>query len=299
MQGVQTGGRAISPVIGVVLLVAIVVALAAGAGAMIFSLTDESDPQPNARLSLEPTDDANGTFVLRHAGGANLTGAETRLIGVVSEDALLDEQFVAGEEIKVRPVTDEVTLVWYGENTDHVLQRFDVEPSSLLYDPTEIDNRCDWVADDVKANGDLDMSDDKGICNVKEDLDTAIDDVNIDLDSGSALIGNLDTDGDVDLDSSDVVGSITSDADDITITSNSNVYGDIVAQSDTNIDIDGNSYVDGAVVVNDGSLSLDNVSIDGHVYADDSDFPGSCPDTTIGPSDTSCSEYDPRDPDDY
>jgi flagellin-like protein len=298
MSRYRTGERSVSPVIGTVLMLAIVVILVAVAGSIIFGTVQEEDPQPNARLTLEPTD-KDGVFRLHHESGENITGENTRILGVADEEALHGNSLEAGEEVNLVPVASDVKLVWYGENTDYVLQTFEAEPASLLYDPGNITNECDWVENNIKANGDLDMSNDTGICDVKEDTNTGKDDVNVDLASNSVLVGDIDTDGDVDLDSSEVVGSITSNADDITITGMSTVYGDVVAQSDTNIDIDGDSSVRGDVVVHGGSLSLNNVDIDGHVYADDSDFPGSCPGTTIGPNEETCSEYDPRDPDDH
>lgn len=290
--------RAISPVIGVVLMVAIVVVLAAIAATFVFGSTDETDAQPDITMTVLDGDDSS-TVVLRHENGDTITGEKTRLVGAADEQAFHGLDLQAGDTVEIVPTKQELKLVWSGENTGYVIQTFDVDTSDLPYNPDTVDKECDWVEGNVDNNGDLDMSDDNANCNVKDDFDTTYDDVNVDLQSGALLVGDIDTDGDVDLDSSEVVGDISSNADDITLTAESSVYGDVVAASGTNIDIDGDSYVRGDVVVNGGSLSLNNVDIDGHVYADSSDFPSSCSGTTIGPDEESCSEYDPRDPDDY
>lgn len=294
----QESRRGISPVIGVVLMVIIVVVLAAVAAAFVFGSTDETDAQPDITMKVLDGDDSS-TVVLRHENGDTITGEKTRLVGAADEHAFHGLELQAGDTVEIVPTKQELKLVWSGENTGYVIQKFNVDTSDLPYDPETVDHGCDWVQNYVDTNGDLDMSGDKARCNVKDDLDGSYDDVNVDLQLTALLVGDIDTDGDVDLDGSDVVGDISSNADDITITNESDIYGDIVAASGTNIDIDGDSYVRGDVVVNGGSLSLNNVDIDGHVYADSSDFPSSCSGTTIGPNEKSCSEYDPRDPDDY
>lgn len=291
--------RGLSPVIGVILMVAIAVVLSAAAATFILSLSQETDPQPDVALQLEETDGV--TYRLLHKGGEDLVGNETRFLGVANPNALHGETLRAGDAVEVVPVSADVTLVWSGENTDHTLQRFEVDASTLPYTAANIDKECAWVESNINSNGDLDMSGDEAACSTTEETDTGISDIDIDIDSGSVLVGDISTDGDVDVDSSDVVGSITTNSDDITITDNSNIYADVVAKPNTNIDIDGNSNVTGAVVMEgaagSGSLSIDSVDIDGHLYVDPGDL--SCSDATIGPNDKSCSEYSPRDPSGY
>jgi FlaG/FlaF family flagellin (archaellin) len=278
-------------------MVAIVVVLAGITAAFVFSSTEETDPQPDVVMTVVDSEDGT-TVALRHESGDTIAGNKTRLVGAADEAAFHGRQLRAGQTVEVVPTEAELTLVWSGENTDYVIQEFDVDARSLPYNPDDVDRECGWVETNVGANGDLDMSGDAANCNVKDDLEASIDDVNVDLQSGALLVGDVDTDGDVDLDGSKVVGDVVSNADDITITGASSVYGTVIARSGTNIDIDGNSYVRGDVVVKGGSLSLNSVDIDGHVYASDDDFPSSCTDTTIGPDEESCSEYDPRDPSD-
>ncbi len=289
--------RGVSPVVGVTVIIAIVVLVTSAAGYAIFGLAEETEPAPDVAMELEPTGDGVA-YTLRHVSGEDLTGNQTRLTGVADEDALHGERLRAGETIEVVPVGTEVTLLWHGDGESYTLHTFDVGPDELAFDAGAIDNRCDFVEQEMTNNsGDLDLTDEQAVCDVTADVDLDQDDNDLDLDDNSTLVGDIDVDGDVDLDSSTVVGSVASEGNDITITDESVIYGDVVADTGTNIDIDGESQVDGAVVVDGGSLSLDNVDVDGPVYADPDDV--SCSGSTIGLDDESCSEYSFKDPDDY
>jgi hypothetical protein len=208
-------------------MIAIVVLVTSAAGYAIFGLAEETEPVPDVAMEVEPTGDGV-TYTLRHVSGEDLTGNQTRLTGVADEDALHGERLRASETIEVVPVGTEVKLLWYGDGEGYTLDTFDVGPDELAFDVGTIDNRCDFVEQEMTGNsGDLD------------------------LDDNSTLVG----------------------------------------------DIDGESQVDGAVVVDGGSLDLASVDVDGPVYADPDDV--SCSGSTLGPDDESCSEYSYRDPDDY
>ncbi len=63
--------RAVSPVIGVILMVAITVILAAVIGTFVLTLGESTESAPQATLSLE-TGDGDGEIVLLHQGGNEL-----------------------------------------------------------------------------------------------------------------------------------------------------------------------------------------------------------------------------------
>ncbi|PSQ45404.1 hypothetical protein BRD17_01425 [Halobacteriales archaeon SW_7_68_16] len=299
MTAEQAGDRGLAPNIGVTLLIVLVTVLAITTGYILLGLTEETDPKPNVALELESTG-SNITFVLRHRSGEPIDGIKNRvrLVGVGDEDALDGERFQPGDKIRIVPVDDEIRLLWFGENTGYIIQTFTVDTSTLPHGIANISSECPWVQQNTNANGDLDMDGDKAICDVTEDIDVSVTDVDIDLDGGSVLVGDIDTGGDVDVDSSVVVGDLTTNSSDITITDNSNIYGDVVASPGTNIDIDGNSNVTGAVVVDTGSVSLDSVDVDGHVYATPGDVSG-CSNAELGPDNESCTTYSFRDPSTY
>ncbi|MES3516724.1 MAG: type IV pilin N-terminal domain-containing protein [Natronomonas sp.] len=286
--------RGLTPVVGVALLIVIVLILSAFIAISVSELSEETDPQPAVALSLEATDD-EVTYTIRHVSGEPLSENRTELRGVADEEALHGAEFTPGEAVEVVPVSDEVTLVWHGDDTAHVVQTFEVE--SVPYDIDTLDHECQWVESNIEDDGDLEMSDTSAACSVTGDTDTGEEDIDVDLATGSLLIGDIDTDGDVDIDDSEVAGDVATDADDITVTEESTVYGDVVARPGTNTDIDGGSRVTGDVVVEDGSLTLDDATIEGDVYVDEDDF--TCSSGTIGPDEVDCTSYTPKDPADY
>jgi flagellin-like protein len=296
----NTGLRGISPVIGTVLLVAITVVIVSIAGYVIFGATETHDPAPSVTVELEAGEDP-GRYILRYESGNEPLGNRTELQGVVESDLLHGTNFTAGEERAVMPLASEVRLVWHAEERSYTLQTFTADPVLENLSASDIDHDCDWAEAEINDQGDLNMNDGDVLhCDVitELDLDPGVSDVAVDFWNNATLIGSIDTDGDVDLDSATVTGDVRSDANDITITDETTVYGDVVAEPNTNIDIDGDTSVAGAVVARDGSLNLDSVTVGGHVYADENDFTCSG-DTTIGPAESSCSEYDPKDPEGY
>jgi flagellin-like protein len=77
--------RAVSPVIGVILMVAITVILAAVIGTFVLGLGDEvSQSAPQATLGVEGASESTDTITLRHEGGDTLTAGEIT-IKVVNE----------------------------------------------------------------------------------------------------------------------------------------------------------------------------------------------------------------------
>jgi flagellin-like protein len=78
--------RAVSPVIGVILMVAITVILAAVIGAFVLPLGDSvSQTAPQASIGVDDTDVSSNSIVLRHSGGDTIEWDETNLI-VEKED---------------------------------------------------------------------------------------------------------------------------------------------------------------------------------------------------------------------
>jgi flagellin-like protein len=98
----QDSERAVSPVIGVILMVAITVILAAVIGTFVLGLGDQiGEAQPTAQLSLESQDlgdDPSVTIV--HNGGDELNGDDLSVTinGSVASDAGIDGTFSVGEE---------------------------------------------------------------------------------------------------------------------------------------------------------------------------------------------------------
>ena len=128
-----------SPVVGTVLLVAIVVALSALVAAVAFGTGGPREPAPDVVLELEQTD-RPVAHELVVEGGDTLVGEKVEFRGTADEDPLAG-RLRAGESLTVYPVEDTVRVVWFGEyTTTQILATFDPDP-----DLPPVDEGCNWV----------------------------------------------------------------------------------------------------------------------------------------------------------
>jgi len=124
------GERAISPVVGVALLIIIAVLLATITGGIIFGVADDKPPAPTAKLDVTPS--ANGCgFDLVHRGGDRIDGENVEVKGLADRNALAGEQLDASDSVAVNPTQEDLTVIWHApeEDVDHVLANFEVNTS--------------------------------------------------------------------------------------------------------------------------------------------------------------------------
>jgi len=122
--------RAISPVVGVALLVAIAVILVAITGAILFGIAEDKPPAPQARLAVTP--DATGCgFTFQHRGGDRIRGKNLEVEGLHDPNALDGEILEATDEVGITPQEKDLTVIWHApeEDIDHVLANFEVNTS--------------------------------------------------------------------------------------------------------------------------------------------------------------------------
>jgi|GEM_PF-3367830 len=127
------GERGVSPAVGVVVLVAIVVLLAAGAGALVFGLTDRQPSAPTTKFALDPVDGGD-SYELVHESGDRVDGDRVTIRGVADPDALAGTELVAGTTVSLSPVAETITVVWEDGTSDpstYILAEFAVDPSSV------------------------------------------------------------------------------------------------------------------------------------------------------------------------
>lgn len=311
----EESSRALSPVVGIVLLIGIVVALVAVSGTIFFGLADTNDPAPDVVFEHERTGDRS-EHALRHVGGDELDGDELELRGVADPDSPAGRALAAGDNLSFYPTADEVEVVWYGDDTSYVLTSVDVEEP--LPDP---DEGCDWVDDETNSGVDPITIDDTVVdCDVKTDeqvtvrnggivVGDAISDVK-DFDGDDATVyGDVDVEDVVNLQDGTITGDATSRTADVKVgngtvdgsvnaqkvaevTDGTAVEGDVVSHTKDAKVLD--SDVEGSVTA-DGTVKLDGATVEGDVYVDPADF--DCTDSTIDGED--CSSYSPRDPSDW
>ena len=120
-----TNDRAVSPVIGVILMVAITVILAAVIGAFVLGLGDQvSETAPSAQIDFDYDDSEDPAIVtLTHDGGdsfesdrVNITGPVTNDEGVVGWDGTISAGVSSeGNEVDADSGGETIRLVWEGE----------------------------------------------------------------------------------------------------------------------------------------------------------------------------------------
>ena len=145
--------RAVSPVIGVILMVAITVVLAGVIGVMVFGLADDlGDTTPSATLDIDDvginSSDEVGNFTLAHDGGDAIEAQDLSVIvagstidhvAELSDGELVDgDTFSAGESVTIVFEEEDETNVEEGDSitvthapSDSVLATYDIEEHEL------------------------------------------------------------------------------------------------------------------------------------------------------------------------
>lgn len=312
---VELGERAISPVVGVVLMVAIVVAIGAVSAGMLYGLSEEREPSPDVTLSLEATD-RPAQHAIVHDTGDGLVGERVELRGTTDPDALDGTELTAGARQPIYPVEDTVEVVWHGDDgTSYVLWEFEVDPDETVPEP---DEECPWVEEESDDGTNFKVEGKTVACDITVDEpievwdggivigntvsetrgvdatqatfygDVKVKDV-FNLENG-VVTGSVDSEtADVKLDNGSVDGSISA-VKVVDVINGSSVGDDVV--SDGTVDVQ-NSDIMGSVVSTD-NVKLDGATVSGDVYVDSDDF--DCNNSTIDGQECG---YTPKDPDDY
>ncbi|QSG10138.1 type IV pilin N-terminal domain-containing protein [Halapricum desulfuricans] len=323
-----SGARGISPVVGVALLIIIVTLLGAVSATMVFDLSEEREPAPEVALEMEVENASAGEYVLRHDSGETLDGDKVEILGLEDPDTIDEMRFVAGDERTVVPTDETVTVIYHGEHgTIYTLREFSVDPSLGSSDDglslPSADEGCSWV-DTESDGGTEDVKVEDGLvvdCDVTTEKivevfdggavtgDTESEGNAIDVDDGT-LYGDATAEKVVNVQDGAVHGTVVSTTADVKIDDSyvnesiqgakvvevingGTVEGDAVS-TNKEVKVNSGSTVEGDVTSGD-SVKLTDATVEGDVYIDEGDF--DCTDSTIDGE--SCSEYDPKDPDDY
>lgn len=156
--------RAVSPVVGTALFLAIVLVLVAVSSAFVFGLTETQDPAPQAKLALEPIQSSDD-YRLVHESGDPIEGRRVVIRGIDDPDTLAGTTLNAGDEIRVTPTSQRVKLIWeeqQQEPSSYILSTFEATLSSSSSPPSSSVSLPDGVVFTGRSNGILNVSGDGG-----------------------------------------------------------------------------------------------------------------------------------------
>jgi flagellin-like protein len=133
--------RAVSPVIGVILMVAITVILAAVIGTFVLGLGDSlGDSQPTAQLSAD-LDESADEFTIEHSGGDSIESDSLRVI--VSADGLtndaegtISQRLSVGDTVTAELNQSAGSEVTIGSETDVRIRIIHQPSDSIILDRT-------------------------------------------------------------------------------------------------------------------------------------------------------------------
>jgi len=116
----EEGERAVSPVIGVILMVAITVILAAVIASFVLGLGDTDDPAPN--LAFDTDVDADNNKTIQIDTGDSDADVDRMEWGGDVDNLTMFEDLSAGEErvvndSNVESDAEEIILIWDGDDT--------------------------------------------------------------------------------------------------------------------------------------------------------------------------------------
>ena len=132
LTAVFSDDRGVSPVIGVILMVAITVILAAVIGTFVLGLGDSlGDNQPTAQLSVDNVDFTDNNVTIGHNGGDTIQGDDLRVTvnGDETTEGFPGGSFAVGDSVELE--LDDIT-----EGNDDRLRIIHVPSDSIILDRT-------------------------------------------------------------------------------------------------------------------------------------------------------------------
>ncbi|RAW46900.1 hypothetical protein DQW50_00460 [Halorubrum sp. 48-1-W] len=141
--------RAVSPVIGVILMVAITVILAAVIGTFVLGLGDSlGDSQPSAQLSVDAS--TSGEVVLEHNGGDQIDLSEFTIVAGDNSEVISNIEDDSDSTIDSGPLSvGESVIMTYsdgsGDSVDEIEIIHDPSNSIILSENVDIENHDGWT----------------------------------------------------------------------------------------------------------------------------------------------------------
>lgn len=275
--GISDGprGRGISPVIGVILMIAIVVVMAAVSAVAIFGAQEDGvEPAPNVVMGVD-SEEGELSYTFYHEGGEPLVGDKLTMKGVADPDLMNGMNLNQGDTVDFLPTQEEVKLVFTGKNgRGHVLRTFEVDQTVPV--PEEgcafIDSKTNGginditlqdvvVNCDITTKGEITIEQDTVVIGSMESTDSSI------TIKKSQTFGSIEGDEDVVVEDGTIRDSVSSDQS-VTFKSG-DVDGDILAEEAAVLGESGPVNVSGSVVTQTDEITINkDADIEGSVVAE-------------------------------
>lgn len=265
----MSGTRGISPIIGTVILIAIVMLLVSILFTGVFNLADTGSAAPQVHFDTSPADPYPG-IVLAHQSGDALDTDRLTLTGGVLVTGF-GETVTAGDTAVVIPTDETITVRWQQDDTSYTL--FEHDPDISPYTDYSINQSGDVdIAEDTTIDGGIRSQ--TGEIDADENTSikgavVAVDD--IDIDDHGTVYGPVNStataEGDLEIGSATVVyGAVTAADGEVDTGENATIYGDVIA-ANSDIELDQNTTVYGDVQASDSVDLGDHTVVHGTVSA--------------------------------
>ncbi|EMA70422.1 type IV pilin [Halorubrum kocurii] len=147
----QDSERAVSPVIGVILMVAITVILAAVIGTFVLGLGDSlNDSAPTASIDADATSSTPATIVFTHKGGDTIDEGNLRFVSSNS-----NVEFVSATN-NLASGTDFATANTVTIDLNNTVSSTETTTISLVYDDGSTSSTLTSIEVDVAVDGSID-----------------------------------------------------------------------------------------------------------------------------------------------
>ena len=122
--------RAVSPVVGVAMLIAITVILAAVIGGVVLGLGTGGAETPQAQLNAQIDAAASDNVTIDHNGGEPLPAGEVKVVDESGNNVTLSDDLTAGDSITTNTLQadDEITVIWDDPESDSETVITEFEP---------------------------------------------------------------------------------------------------------------------------------------------------------------------------
>jgi len=131
----ESTDRAVSPVIGVILMVAITVILAAVIAAFVLDISPGGEPAPNANLEVTNENADDDEITIGHEGGDSISGDDLTIVAYA--DGSVEAEATVGDNIQGGESSEMTTGDTFTASNDGGDDDTEIEEIRVIHDPSD------------------------------------------------------------------------------------------------------------------------------------------------------------------